>query len=159
MGKREKHYRKSGKREEGKAEKSKHPNMPLSSSRSSKRTPSQSKEIKRKKSVNRGLKAVTSSLHMVSYHKPSIFFFHQWPSITTSPIDMNEVPLLRGALHPLSTRRNVLVILVHDPGSTVGAGLGAFAGVDVLELEVLNHSIRRRLVLLLARRQNLFQKF
>jgi hypothetical protein len=49
----------------GNTEKSISP-TPLSSSRSSKRTPSQSKEIRKRKSVNRGLNAASSPLHMVS---------------------------------------------------------------------------------------------
>lgn len=66
--------------------------------------------------------------------------------------------LLRGALHALSTRGNIVIILVHGAGGTVGAGLGALARIGILELVVLDHSIGRGLVLVDTGREDLFEE-
>ena len=66
--------------------------------------------------------------------------------------------LLGGTLYPLGTRRNVIVILVHATGGTVGTGLGRLAAVDTLELEVLDHGIGGRLGTLDTGRKNLLEE-
>jgi hypothetical protein len=66
--------------------------------------------------------------------------------------------LLRGTLHPLSTRGNVVIVLIHSRGGTVGAGLRALAGIGLLQLEVLDHGVGRGLVLLHAGRKHLFEE-
>lgn len=68
--------------------------------------------------------------------------------------------LLRGTLYPLSSRRHIVIILIHTASSTsaVSTGLGAFAAIDRLELEVLDHGIRWGLVLLKTGWEDLLQK-
>lgn len=66
--------------------------------------------------------------------------------------------LLRCTLHPLSTRRNIVVILVHASGSTLCPGLRVLARVNVLGLKVFHHGVGRSVGLLHTRRQNLIQE-
>ena len=69
------------------------------------------------------------------------------------------IGLLRGALHPLSTRGHVIVIIVQTSGSgTVGTGLRALASVNALQLEVLDHGVGRGLGLLDAGREDLLEE-
>lgn len=66
--------------------------------------------------------------------------------------------LLGSALDALSTGRNVVIILVHAASSAVSAGLRGLAAINILQLEVLNHSIGGGLGLLHAGRENLLQQ-
>jgi hypothetical protein len=66
--------------------------------------------------------------------------------------------LLRGTLHALSTRGNIVIILIHGAGGTVGAGLGALARIGILELVILDHSIGGGLVLVDAGRKDLLEE-
>jgi shikimate 5-dehydrogenase len=83
---------------------------------------------------------------------------HQHTSTILATTHLPQCHLLRSTLHPLSARRNIVVILVHGAGGAVSAPLRALAGVNVLQFEILNHRISRRLRLLHTRWQDLLQE-
>lgn len=66
--------------------------------------------------------------------------------------------LLRCALHPLSTVWYTIFFFLLVAGCLLCSCLSAVAWVNVLEIKVLDHAVRRRLLLWHARRQDLLQK-